>query len=76
MDLLNKRGDIMEQRCLRMIFNKTGYWKTPTTKICIPISWCYKMGLSEDNREVYVTFDELSNSIVITPYEQNIFQGQ
>lgn len=54
----------MEERGLNIIWTKGGTG-SPTTKLSIPISWCYHMGLSEDEKGVVVTYNEEVQEITI-----------
>lgn len=54
----------MEERKLKIMFNKDGRGAIGT-KITLPISWIKKMGISPDNREVVVKFDEEKKQIII-----------
>lgn len=52
----------MEQRNLKISFNKSGSGSM-SSSIRIPISWVKDMGISPNDREVLITFNE--NKIVI-----------
>lgn len=54
----------MEERKLKIMFNKDGRGAIGT-KITLPISWVKKMGISPDNREVIVRFNEEKKQIII-----------
>lgn len=50
----------MEQRELKVIFNKSGGTagkNSTTARVTIPNKWVKEMGLSPENREVLVEFD-------------------
>lgn len=50
----------MEQRELKVIFNKSGGTagkNSTTARVTIPNRWVKEMGLSPENREVLVEFD-------------------
>ena len=50
----------MEQRELKVIFNKSGGTagkNSTTARVTIPNKWVKEMGLSPENREVFVEFD-------------------
>ena len=53
-----------EKRNLNIIWTKAGTG-SPTTKLSIPISWCYDMGLSKKEREVEIIYDEENKEIII-----------
>lgn len=52
----------MEKRNLKLIVNKDGHGTT-NYKIALPKVWIDKMDLSQENRNVIVSFDE--NKIII-----------
>lgn len=52
----------MEKRNLKLIINKDGHG-TINYKLSLPKTWINKMNLSEENRNVIVSFDE--NKIII-----------
>lgn len=54
----------MEERRLKVIFSKDGRGST-NTKITLPVSWVKDMGLSQENREVTVEYDEKNKQIII-----------
>lgn len=54
----------MEKRDLNIIWTKAGTG-SPTTKLSIPISWCYDMGLSKDKRKIIAIYDEEKKEIII-----------
>lgn len=56
-------GDI-EERKLNIMWVKSGSG-SPTTRLSVPISWCYHMGISEDDRGVIAVFDYENDEIVI-----------
>ncbi len=45
----------MERSFLNVIWSKSGSG-SPTAKICIPVSWLYKMGISPEDRKLDVIF--------------------
>jgi len=54
----------MEERKLKVIFSKDGRGAT-NTKITLPISWLKNMGVSQENREVSLKFNEETKQIII-----------
>lgn len=54
----------MEERKLKVLFSKSGSGST-NTKITLPISWIKDMGVSKDNREVTLHYDEEKKQIII-----------
>lgn len=61
----------MEERRLKIIWTKAGTG-SPTTKLAIPISWCYNMGLDKENREIIAIYDYNKKEITIKKeYKKN-----
>lgn len=54
----------MEERKLNIIWSKSGTG-SPTTKLSIPISWCYNMGLSQELREISAIYNYETKEIII-----------
>lgn len=54
----------MEKRKLKMMFAKSGSGSV-TTRMTIPKSWCNKMDITEEDRDLDVHFDEDKKEIVI-----------
>lgn len=54
----------MEERKLKVIFGKDGRGAT-NTKITLPISWLKLMGVSQEDREVNLKYDEKDKRIII-----------
>lgn len=54
----------MEERKLRVIFSKDGRGAT-NTKITLPMSYLRKMGVTPENRDVTLKFNEETNQIII-----------
>lgn len=54
----------MEERKLRVIFSKDGRGAT-NTKITLPIAYLKKMGVTAEDREVNLIFDEDTKQIII-----------
>lgn len=54
----------MEERKLKVLFSRSGSGST-NTKITLPISWIKDMGVSKDNREVTLRYDEKTKQIII-----------
>lgn len=54
----------MEERKLKVIFSKDGRGST-NTKITLPISWLKSMGISPEDREVELNYDEKNKKIII-----------
>ena len=55
----------MEERKLKIIFNKSGQGYI-SGKLSIPISWLNDMGLTPEDREVDVVYDEKTKSFTTT----------
>lgn len=54
----------MEERKLKILFGKSGNgYLNP--RISLPISWIRDMGISTDDKEVNVSYDENSKEIII-----------
>ena len=53
-----------EKRNLNIIWTKAGTG-SPTTKLSIPISWCYSMGLSKEEKEIKEIYDDTKKEIRI-----------
>jgi len=54
----------MEERKLKVLFGKSGNgYLTP--RISLPISWIKDMGISQENRNVKVIFNEETKQIII-----------
>lgn len=50
----------MEERKAKILFNKSGGTAGKggiTNRITLPTKWIKEMGLTEDNREVFISFD-------------------
>ena len=54
----------IEKRVLNTIWSKSGTGSL-TTKIAIPISWLYNMGLSVENKTIIATYDYDNKKISI-----------
>ena len=54
----------MEERILNIIWTRAGTG-SPTTKLSIPISWCYDMGLSKEEKEIVAIYDKEKKEIII-----------
>lgn len=54
----------MEKRKLRILFGKSGSGSV-SPRISLPMSWIKDMGLSQENREVNVKYDEAKKQIII-----------
>lgn len=48
----------------KIMFNKSGRG-TVTPRIGLPVPWCKKMNLTEEDREVELEFDLEKNQIII-----------
>lgn len=59
----------MIERNLKISFNKSGRG-TFTPKIALPISFINDMGITMDNREVKVLYDEEKKELIIKAKEQ------
>ena len=53
-----------DKRNLNIIWTKAGTG-SPTTKLSIPISWCYNMGLSKEEKEITAIYDDTKKEIRI-----------
>ncbi|OUO29722.1 hypothetical protein [Eubacterium sp. An3] len=50
----------MEERKAKILFNKSGGTAGKggiTNRVTLPTKWIKEMGLTEDNREVFISFD-------------------
>lgn len=54
----------MEKRKLKISFGKSGNGYI-SPRLSLPISWIKDMGLSQENREVNVKYDETKKQIII-----------
>lgn len=54
----------MEERILKIIFNKSGSGSI-TPKLNIPMSWIKNMGVSKEEREVIAKYNEETQEIII-----------
>lgn len=54
----------MEKRILKILFSKSGNGY-PSPKINLPTKWIKDMGVSEENRDVSITYDEEKKEIII-----------
>ncbi len=54
----------MDERNLNIIWTKAGTGSL-TTKLSIPISWCYDMGLSKEERKIKAIYNEEKKEIII-----------
>ena len=54
----------MEKRVLKVIFGKDGRGAT-NTKLTLPITWLREMGVTQDERDVSVKYDEENEQIII-----------
>lgn len=57
----------MEERILNIIWTKAGTG-SPTTKLSIPISCCYNMGLSKEDKKIIATYNYKTKEIIISKY--------
>ena len=55
----------MEERKLRVIFAKDGRGAT-NTKITLPISYLKEMGVTPEDREVTLKYDEENKQIILS----------
>lgn len=53
-----------DKRNLNIIWTKAGTG-SPTTKLSIPISWCYDMKLSKEEKEITAIYDDTKKEIRI-----------
>ena len=61
-----REGGVMDSRKLNVTFGKNGQGNT-STKITLPLPWLREMGVSEEHRQVKLSFD--GKSIVIEKAE-------
>lgn len=54
----------MEKREGKILWSKGGSG-SDTTRITLPVAWIRKMGITNDLREVEISFDENTNKIII-----------
>ena len=54
----------MEKRRLKVLFGKSGSVSL-SPKICLPIGWVKSLGVTQENRDVTVLYDEEKQEIVI-----------
>ena len=59
----------MEKRILKVSFNKSGRG-TYTPKVALPISFINRMGITQEDRNIEVTFDEEKGEITIKKYNE------
>ena len=57
----------MEQRDVKITYNKSGRGSL-TPRVTLPITWTKEMNLSEDDREVTISFD--GENIIISKKEK------
>ncbi len=58
----------MEKRELNISFGKAGTGKS--ARLVIPIPWLRKLEITEDEREVYLIFDEEKKQLIIEKREK------
>lgn len=58
----------MEKRELNISFGKAGTGKS--ARLVIPIPWLRKLEITEDEREVYLIFDEEKKQLIIKKREK------
>lgn len=54
----------MDERKLNIIWTKAGTG-SPTTKLSIPISWCYDMKLSKEKKTIRAIYNDEKKEIII-----------
>lgn len=54
----------MEERKLKILFGKSGSGSI-SPRISLPIGWIRDMGISQENRNVNVTYNEETKEIII-----------
>lgn len=59
----------MEERILNVSFYSSGSG-SPSSRINLPISWLYSLGISNEKREVRVVFDRDTGKIVISKFDK------
>lgn len=58
----------METRTLKITFNKSGGTASKnsyTNRLTIPTNWIKELGITKDDRDVLVTFDNEKKEIII-----------
>ncbi|KAF5072577.1 hypothetical protein DSECCO2_200570 [anaerobic digester metagenome] len=59
----------MEERRKKLSLNKAGGTsvanRSTTFNLGVPTTWATKLGISENNRNVFIYFDEINNEIII-----------
>ena len=58
----------MEQRDVKITYNKSWRQESLTPRVTLPIAWTKKMNLSEDDRDVTISFD--GENIIISKTEK------
>lgn len=61
----------MEKRILKISFNKSGRG-TYTPKLALPISYINSMGITQDEREIEVYFDDEKKEIILKKLQKSI----
>lgn len=59
----------MEEKNLKVVLNKSGNGRI-TPRVPIPLEWFRKMGLSENELEVKVSFDERTGEFKAIKYNK------
>lgn len=54
----------MEKRTAKILWSKSGKG-SDTTRVTLPVSWVRQMGLSYEERELDISFDEKTGIIII-----------
>jgi len=54
----------MEKRVLKILFGKSGSGSL-SPKICLPIGWVKSLGVTQENRDVTVVYNEETKEIII-----------
>lgn len=60
----------MEKRILKVSFNKSGRG-TYTPKLALPITYISKIGVTQEDREIEIYFNEEKKEIIIKKYNEN-----
>lgn len=58
----------MEKRAAKILWSKSGKG-SDTTRVTLPVSWVRQMGLSYEERELDISFDEETGTITIQKKE-------
>ncbi|MGL5592878.1 MAG: AbrB/MazE/SpoVT family DNA-binding domain-containing protein [Cetobacterium sp.] len=59
----------MEKREAKVLWSKSGKG-SDTTRVTLPVSWIRQMGLTYDERELDICFDEKTETITLRKKEE------